>query len=173
MRDIDDQEEQDRSHDIPLWCQRNAYACRYQQQRSPEERISHTCHRSHKTRLYRVDTVLVKIRILCVFFFHRPRNTYQQCADMRRHGHKFEMSLQRRSPVFFILIQPADDRRHHITICYILHTLIVPGRVQCQRAPEALVEIFFRDLALRRYCLKILCHILRIRCHLPLPPSSL
>ena len=142
---------------------------------SPEERISHTCHRSHKTRLYRVDTVLVKIRILCVFFFHRPRNTYQQCADMRRHGHKFEMSLQRRSPVFFILIQPADDRRHHITICYILHTLIVPGRVQCQRAPEALVEIFFRDLALRRYCLKILVISLEfvVICHYLLLPHKL
>ena len=141
MGDVEHEQEQNRAKNRALQRQRRADTRCQNSQRTPVEGIAHAGQRSHQSKLDIRDRARVKVIFGGVDFFHCGSNGHGERRDIRRDVIELHMALECGLKVRILRIQLAKDRHKGPHKADMAHTLVVPGMLIGNRAPEQLLKV--------------------------------
>ena len=172
MRNIVDQEEQDRAEDASLCRDAAADTCADDPQSAPEECIAYACKRAHKSCLNSVDGLFVAL-FACIlrffeFFFHSDGRAGNESDDRGCRIKDRQVSLHGRFGLVAVGIKLFKGREHLICKSHVLHSLVAEASLQRERPPESLIENVLSHYTVLHFILHNCCSLF----HHSSPPKS-
>lgn len=141
VRNVEHEQEQNRAKNRALQRQRRADTRCQNSQRAPVESIAHAGQRPHQSKLDIRDRARVKAIVSSVNLLHCSGDGHGKRRDVRRDVIELHMALKGGLKVRILRIQLAKDRHKGPHKADMAHTLVVPGMLIGNRAPEQLLKV--------------------------------